>query len=429
MEDRAVYERGGFRLVRQSRGEGPAAPVVYQVFGASGEPLDRKFATTEEKGRKILDKLADEAEEGEIEPDRPDPNQSLSRALSWNINVQREQRSVFELHRRWKRGELILRPEFQRDSVWKTENKARLVESVLLRLPIPAVYVARERVASGERDIVIDGQQRLGALFEFLENGYSLRGFLELLPTEEFGQKFQALDLSHQRRIEDYSLPVMTLEEGTDPAVKFRLFERLNRGGVSLNAQEIRNGLYRGPGLELVHRLGAEGGVFRVAGGVRRAWGRMLADQLVLRVLAFMLSSTNPYAGDMEVFLNQALERMNRMSQEELARIERRFYTTMEAVVRVFGPDAFRRATPSGERTRFLNSALMDTLCHGFSSREEPTDFWAVPARRAALVRSLDRLWSEPEFQETLTLGTSDVRRVQHRLRRWAREVELAAQL
>ncbi len=289
--------------------------------------------------------------------------------------------------------------------------RARLVESVLLRLPLPAIYLAENEEDQLE---VIDGKQRLTTLFAFMDDGFPLQN---LSSSEEFHGRFTALPKKLQRRIEDFSLNVFILRKGADPDVKYHLFDRLNRGSVALNAMEIRNGIFRGAGLDLVTELAGD---FRAAFGARRAWKRMLAEELTLRAIAFQHQDLWPYEGDMRVYLNRTLRRLNRMSAADLAYVRVVMKHWLELVTTVHSSDALCRVAPDGSTIRQISAAVLDTLAAGYAGR--PTV--EVVARAPALVARLLALYRDQSFVESLTLGTNDLRRVAHRTGRWAQEVD-----
>ncbi|MBI4703208.1 MAG: DUF262 domain-containing protein [Deltaproteobacteria bacterium] len=359
-------------------------------------------------------------EDDEIEDDLygPDgrPAADGPRAPDWTVQVVRAERSVFELCRQWKAGRLVLDPEFQRHFIWKPHQQVRLVESVLARIPLPAIYLSDE---SEVQSLVIDGQQRLTTLFRYLDNEFPLQG-LQLLPGFE-GMSFANLEARLQRRIEDTPLTVFSIQPGSDPQVKFYLFERLNQGGISLNAQEIRNGIYRGPGLDLVQRLGREGGPFRRVAGAHRRYARMKADELVLRALAFMERGLSAYPGDMAPFLNGALIEMNKRPTEYLANLESRFLAALETVEAVFGLTAFCRYD-AGHPGRHLNAALMDVEMWGFEQVPHPHEFWVE--RKDAVRAALVALHGNPRFRDAITYATSMTSRVRHRLVTWKQTLE-----
>ncbi len=345
------------------------------------------------------------------------------RAPDWSVQILKSERSVFELHRQWRAGRLILDAEFQRAFIWKPVQQVRLIESVLAKIPLPAIYVAEE---SEDRTLVLDGQQRLTTLFRYMNNGFKLKG-LELLPRYE-GLRFGDLAPRMQRRIEDTALTVCSIQAGSDPDVKFYLFERLNQGGISLNAQEIRNGIHRGPGLELVQRLAAPGGPFRRVAGPGRRYARMKADELVLRAFAFLKLGPGNYPGDMQPFLNRALQELNGLDAPQRDALEARFLVILDAIEAAFGDDAFKRHDPT---TRLpgshLNAALMDVQLWGFHTwaawRElhfDPEALVPLSARHRQAIR--DRalaLYEDPKFVTSITYATSITSRLRYRLRVW----------
>jgi hypothetical protein len=401
---RIVASQRGFELRAEPSPDRPSV-VRYQVYSPAGEPLRGRWGASEDVGRrKLAEALLDASAEGDGSsaaesaafppPESPTlpasgdpggveddlygeegrPSVPTASAPDWTVQVVKSEKSVFELHRQFSLGRLELRPLFQREFVWKRDQQVRLVESVLARIPLPAIYLSDE---SEDRSLVIDGQQRLTTLFEYLGNKWPVRG-LQLLPSLD-NRTFEQLEPRMQRRIEDTPLTVFSIQPGSDPQVKFYLFERLNQGGVSLNAQEIRNGIFRGPGLDLVQQLGREGGPFRAVAGTWRTYARMKADELVLRALALQELGVEPYPGDMETYLNRALTHLNSMKAKDLERVGVRFSATLRTIIEVFGADAFRRVDPrTGATGHHLNAAIMDALTWGFGASDRPQAAWTT---------------------------------------------------
>lgn len=342
------------------------------------------------------------------------------RAPDWTVQVTRADRSAFEFYRQRNMKRLEF-PDFQRDFVWKLPQQVRLIESLLARIPLPAIYLSDE---SEEKSIVVDGKQRLTTIFRFLDGEFRLKG-LKLLPRFQ-DKTFQELEPRFQRRIEDTMLTVFSIQAGADPQVKFYLFERINQGGVELNAQEIRNGIYRGPGLSLVQRLAKEGGPFRGVAGERRNYQRMRADELVLRCFAFLLLDLDSYPGDMEPYLNDALMEMNRMDAERLAEIEGSFQSSLAKVEAVFGQASFKRyIVEQGAWGRHLNAAIMDLQMWGFRQVPRPRDFWE--SRKDLVLSALQDLHRNSEFRDSITYATSISSRVRYRLETWKEALENVA--
>ena len=159
-------------------------------------------------------------------------------------------RSIFELYRQYQKGNLELQPEFQRLQVWDNSKSSRLIESVLLEVPIPVIYLSEE---SDSKYSVIDGQQRLNAFIKFLENNLRLSGLTIL--AELNGKRFQDIPKNLQDKFENATIRIIEIRKESQPDVKFEIFERLNTGAVQLNAQELRNCIYRGKYNDLLKEL------------------------------------------------------------------------------------------------------------------------------------------------------------------------------
>ncbi len=181
--------------------------------------------------------------------------------------------SVSTLVEQWNDKTLTL-PEIQRQYVWDSARASRLVESMLLNVPIPVVYFSE----TGDVNyLVIDGNQRIRSIVRFIQNEFSLSG-LKIFG-ELNGKRFHQLGDKDQRQLKTRMIRAIIITSDSDPMMKFEVFERLNTGSIALNAQEVRNSTHRGPMNETGHDGGRERGLHQLrpdrhpgGHGVEGAW-------------------------------------------------------------------------------------------------------------------------------------------------------------
>lgn len=175
--------------------------------------------------------------------------------LKKDVSILSESLSIYDLYRKYMRyadytnnenkndlsnleDSLILSPDFQREEVWSRTKNIELIESILLGIPLPSFYFSQD--INGNY-LVVDGKQRLTAIFKFLNNVYTLPEYYEFLFKEKDAKFiYSNLQSRIQRKIEDFSLTCYTVKPQTEPSIQNEIFIRVNRGGVSLNHQEIR---------------------------------------------------------------------------------------------------------------------------------------------------------------------------------------------
>ena len=201
------------------------------------------------------------------------------------LNIARESASVFQLKRKWEKTPpmLNLTPDFQRGLVWKTKQKSELIESILMGIPLPLIYVKEDEKGVY---LIVDGKQRLSTLFSFINNEFALDKLTIL--KDKNGSRFADLTPLEQNKIEDCSLTLHVIKAPTSDRVTFDLFDRVNRGGTRLNNQEMRNALYQGNATKLINRLAKkEAFVEATEGSIPD--DHMKDRYLVLRFTAFYL--------------------------------------------------------------------------------------------------------------------------------------------
>lgn len=285
------------------------------------------------------------------------------------IRIAKEQSSVFELLRKESRGDLVLAPDFQRKNVWDRKHQSELIESILMGIPIPLIYLFENE--EGVRQI-IDGKQRITALKQFKNNKFTLTN-LSMLPDLK-GKKFDGIPPILQAKLEDYQLHSYVIQPPTPEYVKFNIFERVNRGGINLNKQEMRHALYQGKATTLIQEL-AESDQFKLATGNGVKPNRMRDRYLVLRFVAFYLLMTNKlqgssitYKSDVDSFLASVMKYLNTKAPKELLEHAKTVCLDgMDSVYKVLGDEAFRFKSKDGGNKRPVNMGLFEMLVFAFS--------------------------------------------------------------
>jgi hypothetical protein len=259
---------------------------------------------------------------------------------------------------------------------------------------------------------VIDGQQRLTAIYRFLNNEFELRG-LRVRP-ELNRSRFHELDKADQRLITSRALRCIVILKESHPDIRFDVFERLNTGSVRLNAQELRNSTYRGPMNDLLREL-SEYPRFMQIRNVSSIDKRMQDCELVLRFFAFHYRLSE-YRGNFSPFLDRYLEDGNKFRPETLAEHATLFRRVVDDVFVVFGNAAFRRwGGPNGGWEKQVNRAIYDVIMLSFA--RVPSDM--VATHKKQILTALQELSSDATFLDAVISSTKDRKRVKERLDKW----------
>jgi hypothetical protein len=333
-------------------------------------------------------------------------------------------RKVKDLYDDYKEGNLEVRPSFQRGYVWDLKKASRLVESILLGVPIPVIYTAELQDGT---EIVIDGQQRLLSLFAFIDGvfpknnkDFELKG-LEVLK-ELNGKRFKDLDPSIQRNFKNYSIPLIIISKDSDGDVKFEIFERLNTGSVKLNDQELRNCIYRGKYNELLTELAANQD-FQFILNSPKLKERMLDREFVLRFFAFYHSTYLNYKPPMKQFLNKEMEKFRNLDDKEATKLKNLFKKTVDIVKTVFSDKAFRRFVLGSQKDhngywepRKINKGLFDIIMWGFSQYDKNQ---IIPNKDAIKEELIYLMTHDEKFIESIRISTDSLENTQLRFDRW----------
>lgn len=353
----------------------------------------------------------------EVEDTGPGEDDAIKRP--WNPDEIRVTTRMFSLRNIFDlidEGSLELAPDFQRGRVWRPSQKSKLVESVLLQIPLPAFYFAEDTDGTLR---VVDGLQRLSTLHDFARatgaSGFRLKG-LEYLELAE-DRRFADLSPQWQRRIYNTQLTVNVIDPGTPPGVMYDIFKRINTGGTPLNSQEIRHCMSRQRSRDVLKEL-THLESFRVATNGLTDHIRMSDREMALRFAAFRLLGVDAYMEQpgMDAFLMTATRELDdpkRISEAEVRQLVSSFDRAMANTYTVFDAHAFRKWPQGQDGGRGpINRALFETWSCVLAD-SDPSD---LKSRRQAIRDAArKRMSTDYEYLDSITTSTSDRRRVKVR--------------
>jgi len=314
-------------------------------------------------------------------------------------------------------GDLDLAPDFQRQLVWKIGQKSRLIESILLRIPLPAFYFTEER---GGMMRVVDGLQRLSTIHAYVRGidgreGFALKGLEYLI--EVANKRFSDLATSWQRRLNSTQLFIHVIDPSTPDSVKFDIFKRINTGGSPLNAQEIRHCMSGGRSRGFLKRAASLSSFQRATDYALLDHVRMVDREVALRYFAFrklgeQLTDYRQYES-MDAFLTSATRSID--EEDDEARLQALLDDFDRAMVNaegVFGDHAFRKWPLDSNGKNPINRALFESWAVAL------TDYrWSDLEPHRDEIRAAARalMTADAAYLGAISESTGDPRRVEAR--------------
>ena len=299
-------------------------------------------------------------EEIEMEDTSSEQDEIITHPFNPNdIEIETPPFTVGYLIDRMEHGEINMNTDFQREgNLWTEEQQSRLIESILLGLPLPAFYFD---TANKQWDI-IDGLQRCCAIENFcVKKTLRLRG-LEFLAEKDGKQYLEGLgfdDLDRELQRSIITRPItINLIKKAPRSIRFILFKRLNTGGLELKPQEIRNAVYQGYAADTIKNM-AKLQEFIQATGKRIPTKRMEDRDFVSRFVAFYLIDYSEYQPGLDDFINSSMELLEKKKNQL---IERDFKKSLNLAYKIFREDAFRKRTDSREKRRPINKAYFEVI-------------------------------------------------------------------
>lgn len=362
-----------------------------------------------------LEEPADEAGSGEAEDGDGESDAFSAPFRPESIKIETQATTVDLLLSRLKEGMIDLAPDFQRRAgIWSDVAQSRLVESLLLRIPISSFHMAQDE---DDNWSVVDGIQRLTAIARFMApeavgmRPLTLRG-LDYL--EDFhGKGYEDLTGRLRIRLRETQLVVHIIQQGTPETVKFNVFSRINTGGMPLKPQEIRHAMIKGPARKFLADL-AEDPAFITATGESVSNERMADREMVLRFMAFRLKDPSEHVQrDFDQFLVDSMHRINRLDDADRDWLALEFRKAMTCAGELFGDHAFRKWR-GGKGKSPINKALFETVAVNLAVLDDQG--------REALVAFRDRvhggffeLMKDWDFDRSISVATGDPKKVRTR--------------
>jgi len=320
--------------------------------------------------------------------------------------------TVDALSERIRHREINLQPEFQRRSgLWTPEAQSRLIESILIRIPLPSFYID---ASNDEEWLVIDGLQRLTVIKEFVVDNEMRLKKLEFL-TDLNGLTYKQLHRKFQRRINETQIIIYSVQPGTPKDLKFNIFKRVNTGGKPLTPQEIRHAIYQGPATRLLAKI-SEGDEYR-GSAARISPARMGDRELILRYFAYMrLDPMNLQAETLDKRLNDTMDWLNDLPTKKRNLLQNKLYRGLQFMDDVFENMAFRKPGAKAEpRVPPLNKPLFEAWAVELASLSD-RNIGKLNDNSEQLKRRFARLKNDEGFMEyAIKQGTGKPEMVRER--------------
>lgn len=330
---------------------------------------------------------------------------------------------VISLYNKHKRGQLVLQPDFQRQYVWDSTKASKLIESAILQIPLPIVYLSEEKDG---KEYVIDGQQRLTSFFSYIDGSFPEGKPFKLsglnVCSDLNGKKFNELTDELQNKINSYGVHTITFLKNSSENLKFEIFERLNTGSVQLNDQELRNCLYRGNFNVALKEMAADLDFMYIC-GIKAPDKRMKDIELVLRFCAFYHKTYLKYKAPIRSFLNIEAQEKRIITDKDLLELKSAFKNSCQIIRSLLDKNAFKRfyKGKDGQINGFwepskFNTSLYDILMYSFANEDKNKVFQNLDSIKEALIYLMTE---DQEFVDSIELSTSSVQAVTTRFDKW----------
>ncbi|MGL1934235.1 MAG: DUF262 domain-containing protein [Fibrobacterales bacterium] len=319
------------------------------------------------------------------------------------INITHKQDTLRNLIDRLSDKEIDMNTDFQRHAeLWDNAKMSRLIESILIRFPLPAFYFD----ASNEDNwLIVDGLQRLSAIRKFvIDKKLKLRG-LEYLKKDFDGLGYDDLPKTYKRRINECPVTLFLIQAGTPDAVKYSIFRRINTGGLVLNDQEIRNAMAKPDIRSYLENIADDDDLKKAIGDQSR---RMVDQEMVLRFLAFHFMDYESSKKNIATFLDEMIDKLENSSKSDLENYRESFQTAIKRSLGIFGDSAFEKCIngQNSRRRRRKSSTLFEVWTNALVQLNEADSLVLLNNKQLLIDKHIDLMSNDNDYFRSITYST-----------------------
>lgn len=363
-----------------------------------------------DKEQEYFDEIEDsekeviEIENNDTKGEKPEDDIDLIMEEPFNpaeINIISKPDTLRNIIERLKYDEIDMNTDFQRHAdLWDNQKMAKLIESILIRFPLPAFYFD---ASNEDKWLIVDGLQRLSAIKKFVvDEKLKLYG-LEYLKNFN-GMKYKDLPRTYQRRIDECAITLFLIQPGTPDAVKYSIFRRINTGGLVLNDQEIRNAMADPKVRDYLANLAQNEFLIKTIGDQSR---RMVDQEMVLRYLAFRFMDYEQSKKNIASFLDEMMEKLENSNDSELEKFSESFRLAIRRCWMIFLDSAFEKSTDGNHiKRRRKNSTLFEVWMNSLSELTEKEMQVLQDKRQELVQKHLELMASDNDYFRSITYST-----------------------
>ncbi|KQQ36718.1 hypothetical protein ASG19_09980 [Rhizobium sp. Leaf306] len=311
------------------------------------------------------------------------------------------------------RGSIDVAPSFQRRERWESERQSALIESFLLNIPVPPIYLSEDDFG---RYSIIDGKQRIISITAFLNNEFRLKNLSAFQELDGFHYKDLPAELRNALAIRPY-LRVVTLLKQSHPDLKYQVFLRLNRGGERLNAQEIRNVAFRGELNDLIYRL-AENDFLRrqlkITSDKSSAYRNMSDAEYVLRFLT-LSDRWEDFSGSLSRSMDEFMMHFQHPAHSFLSNIRHQFERCIHFSEAIWDEYAFKRPVGVGWRD-LLIAGMYDAQMVAISLLQDHELASITNKKQQVVDATIEAVENNEAFDEAIRTATNTPSRIRYRV-------------
>lgn len=321
------------------------------------------------------------------------------------INVRGDVITIDNIYKRLKENEIRLDGYFQRKSnLWADDVKSRLIETIILNMPIPPLFFD---ITNDDKWLIVDGLQRISAIKSFYDNDLALIN-LDYMP-ELQGKKFENLDRTYKRRFEEKQLSYFAIYPGTPRSVRYKIFKNINVSAIVLNRQEIRHAINEDEDAEFtpskyIQQLTQIINTYlSFSEKGERGKERMFDSELCLRYVAFkVLNHKHDYNGNIQDFLDKAMERIYSYERNKLNVFKNDFADTLKTILAIFPIDiAFTKAMILKDGPKTFNPTLFGVWTY-LISRLNDEERSKLVKKKSNILRLAKIQFDDPDYEKSI---------------------------